>query len=97
MFSEEIRMAGSLTRVRRHSKPDGLPGSVSHREAPAAVSRYVLKSDLYEFEATVDINIDIFPLQVGAGALVGGSTAAVAASCCRSAALTAACSPGLIG
>lgn len=28
------------------------------------VSRYVLKSDLYEFEATVDINIDIFPLQV---------------------------------
>ncbi|GBF88412.1 DNA-directed RNA polymerase IV and V subunit 8B-like [Raphidocelis subcapitata] len=29
------------------------------------VSRYVLKSDLYEFEVTVDINIDIFPLQVG--------------------------------
>lgn len=28
------------------------------------VSRYVLKSDLYEFEATVDINIDIFPLKV---------------------------------
>jgi len=32
-----------------------------------AVSRYVLKSDLYEFEATVDINIDIFPLQVRCG------------------------------
>jgi hypothetical protein len=29
------------------------------------VSRYVLKSDLYEFEVTVDINIEIFPLQVG--------------------------------
>lgn len=29
------------------------------------VSRYVLKSDLYEFEVTVDINIDIYPLQVG--------------------------------
>ncbi|KAI8469993.1 MAG: RNA polymerase [Monoraphidium minutum] len=29
------------------------------------VSRYVLKSDLYEFEVTLDINIDIFPLQVG--------------------------------
>lgn len=34
------------------------------RAVSPAVSRFVLKSDLFEFEATLDINIDIFPLKV---------------------------------
>jgi hypothetical protein len=30
-----------------------------------AVSRFVCRSELYEFDLTVDINIDIYPLKVG--------------------------------
>lgn len=30
-----------------------------------AVSRFVCRSELYEFDLTIDINIDIYPLKVG--------------------------------
>jgi hypothetical protein len=33
--------------------------------AAAAVSRYICRSELYEFDLAIDINIDIYPLKVG--------------------------------
>jgi hypothetical protein len=33
---------------------------------PDAVSRFICKSELFEFELTMDINIDLYPLKVGA-------------------------------
>jgi hypothetical protein len=32
---------------------------------PSAVSRYVARSDLYECDLTLDVNTDVYPLEVG--------------------------------
>jgi hypothetical protein len=38
---------------------------ISAVAAAAAVSRYICRSELYEFDLAIDINIDIYPLKVG--------------------------------
>jgi hypothetical protein len=32
--------------------------------ASAPVSRFVCRSELYEFDLTLDVNVDVYPLQV---------------------------------
>lgn len=44
----------------------------------AAVSRFICRSELYEFDLALDINIDIYPLRVSAQLTgAGGAAAAV--------------------